>query len=113
MTKVPAPFLFRPERVAQRLASYPALAREVKPRSEGCTSASFVGWRTSGRQIYKLLANVEGTHGFDDVLERIDYWLARGFGAVAFRSRDRGPFRAGLSELEVADHFEARGFAVR
>jgi hypothetical protein len=109
---VPAPFLFRPDQVEARLTALPALAAALEPGREGAVSKSFPGWRTSPRQIYKPLANVEGTHGFDDLLERVDHWLARGFGAKALRARDRPSFRAALAELQVADHFEVRGFQV-
>lgn len=112
MMTIPAPFLFHPDRIAARLTGLPALAAELKPAREGAASASFAGWRASARQIYKPLANIEGTHGFDDLLERVDHWLARGFGAKALRARDRASFRGSLAELGVADHFEARGFEV-
>jgi phosphoglycolate phosphatase-like HAD superfamily hydrolase len=81
-----------------------------QPSKEGEESVAFAGWRKSTRQIFKPLANVEGTRGFDDLLERVDHWLARGFGAKALRARDRASWRAALAELEIADHFEALEF---
>jgi hypothetical protein len=110
---VPAPFLFRPDHVTERLVTLPALAAHLHPAKEGKESAAFESWRISARQIFKPLANVEGAYGFDDLLERVDHWLARGFGGKALRARDRATFRAALSELHVADHFEACGFDVR
>jgi hypothetical protein len=113
VTEVPAPFLFHPDRVAERVKPLPALAACLHPSKEGQESVAFGGWRKSKRQIYKPLANVEGTHGFDELLERVDHWLARGFGAKALRARDRASWRAALAELEIADHFEARGFTTQ
>jgi hypothetical protein len=113
MTEVPAPFLFHPERVAERLDALPTLAAQLNPQREGVESAAFAGWRKSKRQIFKVLANIEGTHGFDDLLERVDHWLARSFGGKSLRARDRASWRAALAELEIADHFEARGFSTR
>jgi hypothetical protein len=110
---VPAPFLFDPDRVAERLKPLPALAAQLHPPKEEEESVAFPGWRKSKRQIFKPLADVEGTHGFNALLERVDHWLARGFGAKALRARDRASWRAALAELEVADHFEARGFVTR
>jgi hypothetical protein len=100
LTEVPAPFLFHPDRVAERLKPLPALAARLRPSDEGQESVAFSGWRKSKRQIFKPIANVEGTHGFDDLLERVDQWLDRGFGANALRARDRASWRAALAELE-------------
>lgn len=110
MTDVSAPFLFHPALVVERLKPTLALAAQLSPTNEGTESGAFVGWRKSSRQIFKPLANVEGTHGFDELLERVDHWIARGFGAKALRARDRASWRAALAELEIADHFEVRGF---
>jgi hypothetical protein len=46
------------------------------------------------------------------LLERVDHWLARGWPAMKLRGRARDQFRGALAELQVADHFEARGFGV-
>jgi hypothetical protein len=113
MTDVSAPFLFHPALVVERLKPTLALAAQLSPTNEGTESGAFVGWRKSSRQIFKPLANVEGTHGFDELLERVDHWIARGFGAKALRARDRASWRAALAELEIADHFEVRGFETR
>jgi hypothetical protein len=113
VTDVPAPLLFHPDRIAERLTPLSALAAQLCPSKEGEESVAFTGWRKSKRQIFKPLANVEGTHGFDDLLERVDHWIACGFGAKALRARDRASWRAALAELEIADHFEALEFVTR
>jgi hypothetical protein len=110
VTEVSAQYIFRPDDVADRLKPLPALAAQLNPRNEGAESESFAGWRKSMRQIFKPLADVEGGYRFHDLLDRVDHWLGRGFGAKALRARDRASWRAALAELEIADHFETRGF---
>jgi hypothetical protein len=110
---IPAPFLFAPEAVAATLAGLPALrARVPAPDAEGTPSAAFAAVNKTPRQIYRALAYHEEMPSLGKLLKRVDHWLDRGWPARKLLGRARDQFRSALAELEVADHFDTRGFEV-
>jgi hypothetical protein len=110
---IPSPFLFAPEAVAATLARFPALRAALPaPASEGAPSTAFAGTRKTPRQVYRALTYHDEMPSLAELLERVDHWLGQGWPATKLRSRARDQFRSALAELEVADHFEARSFAV-
>jgi hypothetical protein len=110
---IPSPFLFAPDAVGATLARLPALAAALPaPTGEGEPSEAFAGMRKTPRQIYRALTYHDEMPALAELLERVDHWLERGWPATKLRGRAREQFRPALAELEVADHFEARSFAV-
>jgi hypothetical protein len=105
-------FLFHPSRVSRVLDVLPALRASLPPETVEGRVATFPGWRKTGREIYRLLANIHYRH-LRDALRAVENVLQSDCDfadLVATTKNDQ--FSANLSEVLVADHFLRRDFAV-
>ncbi|MDQ5820676.1 MAG: hypothetical protein M3540_04465 [Actinomycetota bacterium] len=107
------PFLFDPNRVVQELAQRPKLQAALgDPHQEGEPSEHFPDYRKSPLQIYRVLANLHFEH-LEALVDSLEFCLVHGFEQPKLiRTGGRAEFASALSELQVAEHFLLRGFAV-
>jgi hypothetical protein len=94
------------------LASYPALAAELKPEREGVKAEWFEHVRKSERQLYRVLGNTHYAH-LVELLEALDSCLTHGYKQPRLlRTRARSSFAPDLAELRVAEHFALANCAI-
>jgi hypothetical protein len=102
-------YLFDPAGVRDVVASYPALAVELKPDQEGVKAAWFERVRKSPRQVYRVLGNTQYKH-LTELLEALDACMAHGYMQPRLlRTRARSSFAPDLAELRTAEHFVLAG----
>jgi len=103
------PYLFDPDRVREVLATFPALAAELRPEGEGVVAEAFTGIRKSERQLYRVLGNTHYDH-LVELLEALDSCMASGYKQPRLlRTRARSSFAPDLAELRVVEHFVLGG----
>lgn len=107
-------FLFDPVAVRQMERELPELLRRIRDVGRaGEPSAAFPRARKCDRQIMRVLASLHYPH-LRSLVRSLDKCLGAGYEQpMLLKTRDPAQFRSALSELQVANHLQGRGYAIR